>query len=130
MAPLLALQPAQRGQRLIEAAQLVHHLGFQHQRRRFVARIVGQRPPHPLLLSFRLAHALRGARGDQRRNPAESAGRVSLAGPLHGLPEAPLEEQAHGILEDLTGALALAPQAILLARLGKPKVSASVRSAT
>ena len=37
MTSLLALKPAKHGQRFIEAAQLVHHLGFQHQRRRFIA---------------------------------------------------------------------------------------------
>ena len=56
---------------------------------------------------------------DQGRNAAESAGLVRLAGPLHGLPETSLEKQPNGILNHQTGALALAPLAILLGPPGQ-----------
>ena len=65
MAALLALQTAQRGQCVGEAAFLVGHLGVEHQGRCLGTRIVGPRMLQPVALLFRLAHALGGTRCNQ-----------------------------------------------------------------
>ena len=100
MASLFGLQALQREQRLVETARLVHHLGFQHQRRRFSARIVQRGALHPALLLFRFAHALRRPRRDQRRQARRRAGGMRLAGFFQRLTKAPFKQQANGILEN------------------------------
>ena len=75
----------------------------------------------PVLLLFRFAHALGGTGGNQRRKTGRRASPMRLAGPLHGLPETPLEKQTHGILEYLPGLIALATGTIVADPLRQPE---------
>ena len=86
-----------------------------------LAALVAGRQRQPLGLLLRVAHALGGPRRNQCRQPARRASLIGLAGLADRLPVAPLEEEAHGILEHRSGALALAARPVFTHPLRQAK---------
>ena len=111
------LQTPQHGQRGREVAGFDEHFGFQHQRRRFCARVLRFRLVQPCLLAHRIAQALRRTgrdQGCQRRRPTR---RMRLIRAFQRLTIASFKQKTHGVLEHLSRFF---PSPPLLIRTGPP----------